>query len=623
MVKSPKARRKKKNIRRSFYKGQSELSAGLIKFHNKIIKTVFEGFNKSAMEIVSEMIDETFENVYYASLESSYIFSFNILFKNSYEKIMENYKKVAETFLASNDAFEVSINRDIFNGISEIFHTRLNEYEELTKNTPNDFEIPSIPKEAFGLFLSKTETLVRVEFPRLLEYVYGLSLKKRWDISVDSENEILADIKKTAFSYFIPYLYSYYTEGVQEAVYNIDCLSYKSSLSSKLERIKDEYEILSSVIKIQIPKLEDTQTDDVIVQDILYLIRETYQYLGKCIEKLELLYIKSSSSDEMKLNSVQEFEQSILNAVNGLNFENKNDFYSKYDILCKEFKDTFLLSIMRVLKIVQSRIENDDLEDIREDILEEDKVLSDISNSYLKKIIQYTDENYASLKRYEEINIIDGIRETIDIKIQSIEENMSFYAEGLNSKDLEGDALTIEFISEKDYDLIFKYWIEEYSDTLNCTYRDINDVTEFFRFNVKKLSEHTVLQYTRKLKSLREELEKASNNYKRETLLFEISTFEEILNHSISKLKETQSYEIINYCKYIEDIYAQIIDELSRYNIIQINPSEKSLFNAKEHEILMAKEEEGYAKGEIIKVLNKGYKKDTTVLLRANVIAAK
>ena len=73
----------------------------------------------------------------------------------------------------------------------------------------------------------------------------------------------------------------------------------------------------------------------------------------------------------------------------------------------------------------------------------------------------------------------------------------------------------------------------------------------------------------------------------------------------------------------MENKYDEIIKKLEEYEIYIINPKIKEIFNAREHEILMAKEEEGFEKGEIIKVLNKGYKTKEDIILRANVVCSK
>jgi len=47
------------------------------------------------------------------------------------------------------------------------------------------------------------------------------------------------------------------------------------------------------------------------------------------------------------------------------------------------------------------------------------------------------------------------------------------------------------------------------------------------------------------------------------------------------------------------------------------------MFNPKEHEVLMAESNADFKKGEIVKVMNSGYRRKDLILLRANVIAAR
>ena len=47
------------------------------------------------------------------------------------------------------------------------------------------------------------------------------------------------------------------------------------------------------------------------------------------------------------------------------------------------------------------------------------------------------------------------------------------------------------------------------------------------------------------------------------------------------------------------------------------------MFNGREHEVLMAEVKEGFKKGEIIKTLNKGYRFNDQIILKANVVACK
>ncbi|MCL2753821.1 MAG: nucleotide exchange factor GrpE, partial [Defluviitaleaceae bacterium] len=60
-----------------------------------------------------------------------------------------------------------------------------------------------------------------------------------------------------------------------------------------------------------------------------------------------------------------------------------------------------------------------------------------------------------------------------------------------------------------------------------------------------------------------------------------------------------------------------------KFGIEKISPKTHEQFNAKEHEVLMAEQKEGFTKGEIIKTINSGYRYNDTIIVRANVIAAR
>ena len=61
---------------------------------------------------------------------------------------------------------------------------------------------------------------------------------------------------------------------------------------------------------------------------------------------------------------------------------------------------------------------------------------------------------------------------------------------------------------------------------------------------------------------------------------------------------------------------------LSRNGVEIIAPEPHDAFDGKAHEVMMAEPHEGFRKGEIVKVMNSGYRQDGVVLMRANVIAA-
>jgi molecular chaperone GrpE (heat shock protein) len=120
----------------------------------------------------------------------------------------------------------------------------------------------------------------------------------------------------------------------------------------------------------------------------------------------------------------------------------------------------------------------------------------------------------------------------------------------------------------------------------------------------------------------RAKIDKAIQNFKKETLLYEVNTFEEILTYSVSRLRDSALSGVPRAVELLDGVAAALEMMLKKNYIIPIRPVPHDIFNAREHEVLMAEKQDGFNKGEIIKLLNSGYKHKDTVILRANVIAA-
>jgi molecular chaperone GrpE (heat shock protein) len=120
-----------------------------------------------------------------------------------------------------------------------------------------------------------------------------------------------------------------------------------------------------------------------------------------------------------------------------------------------------------------------------------------------------------------------------------------------------------------------------------------------------------------------EKAEKLSFRFKKEVLLYEVCTYEEILTHSALRLKASPWPAMAAATVDLFAAYDRLQTILGINHIMAIHPAPHEPFNAFEHEVLMAEKQEGFATGEIIKVLNTGYKQGDKVILRANVIAAR
>jgi molecular chaperone GrpE (heat shock protein) len=88
-------------------------------------------------------------------------------------------------------------------------------------------------------------------------------------------------------------------------------------------------------------------------------------------------------------------------------------------------------------------------------------------------------------------------------------------------------------------------------------------------------------------------------------------------------LRESDDEGTGRFTEAADKAWGGIAKVLRAHNIGLIKPKPKDMFDAKEHEVLTAEKHEGYKKGEIIKLINSGYRQNGEVLLRANVVAAR
>ena len=174
-------------------------------------------------------------------------------------------------------------------------------------------------------------------------------------------------------------------------------------------------------------------------------------------------------------------------------------------------------------------------------------------------------------------------------------------------------------------------------------YKNINDTLKDFKnieldydfdniyvtlkeqFNLEKIQQFiNINSFLSKIEKTFKPYIKKLDDFIKNTILFEISTFQEIIYYSVVRLRESDDEKILDFTKYIDNIEVEIEKCLINNNILPIKPNPHDMFNAKEHEVLLAEKNEDFVKGQIIKVINYGYKKkDEGVIKRATIIAAK
>ena len=372
--------------------------------------------------------------------------------------------------------------------------------------------------------------------------------------------------------------YALYADAQERCYVRLNDLSQRDMVKLYLQFMEEELEILANIVKIQIQALEQCEETDEL-NKFLYVLREAYQRFGAATVQL---YEVFHHMDEIALEGIEEFES-------------------------EEMKS-------EIFQIAQS---------IFDEILEQEKTQQVIQTNNLRQLLSnktmLADEMVRvfinmlkdwPISEGEAQDILQGIKESVEIKIEGLQESIKQVSEECNNvvDDLVISAQTRLSSEEEGFakEELWQLWLQFPEDFIAAC----DDLPTFL--NRRNLQE-------KRVSNCQNNLEKKLLKFMKESALYEISTFEEILFYSVPRIKEAEpdAATLANYTlKSLECL-------LKSNGIDVIRPESHETFNSKEHEVLMAESNPDFKKGEIIKIMNSGYKQGDTVLLRANVIAAR
>jgi len=291
-----------------------------------------------------------------------------------------------------------------------------------------------------------------------------------------------------------------------------------------------------------------------------------------------------------------------------------------------------LLSVTNVKSLVAKQVE-DTLKQSPHDIdvkktgyqikktVAENILLTDELSDIFKKIPEYRAAGGESGGTGEDAEIMDGICETINIKLESLTENKNEYRLAMDRL-AEGYARDFPSMDADDIKAVAGEIFARLADAADGgpglsagSFYDLIAATEAYGAFKEKVCKY--------MERMRETCLKRDYTFKRDCLLYEISTYGEIMNYSVSRLKESAAERAGGFTAVCESVLDEISVQIQKNNITAINPAPYEMFNGKEHEVLLAEEHEHFAKGSIIKVINPGYRYGDMILARATVIAAK
>jgi molecular chaperone GrpE (heat shock protein) len=257
--------------------------------------------------------------------------------------------------------------------------------------------------------------------------------------------------------------------------------------------------------------------------------------------------------------------------------------------------------------------------------IQSEKDMSEEIVAVFTRQLSFYRERCAQMEKLPENDIMKGINETLMIKAESLAENTAAFAErarllaeraaSLSAAPSAEEAQALEREALVQFLRLFTP-VPESKEALSATF-------EMMHRNCASVLEGFAERLAAEMARHRAALDKAVASFRKDVLLFEVSTYEEIVQYSVSRLRSSASELVSDFAGGMDDGILAIERALSRRGIKSIKPSPHDMFNGREHEVLMAEKSEGFGKGEIIKLMTSGYKQDASVLVRANVIAAR
>lgn len=505
-----------------------------------------------------------------------------------YTSILESYKVFLKQYKGANVILNDNIQKNL-GGIIAVLESQISFFDE---------------KDNFGInpILAEKKQIIANRLDIIYEKLNTIIKIKIEDLITDFIQNDDDQIKQVFLSYLTDEIGKCYEENLKACFYSINDNENRRIISYYNDILAEEREILSSIIKVQIKALEDLCENDEekdILNKLLKPIKEIYQFSNKEFDCLTE-NIKSINAS-ININIQKDTDDIFKIFEDILNVEHNETSVSKDKILnsLKHFINK------RLYFKYEETIQNLDI--LKKDIKNTNLLFESINNKFIE-LYKFIEQNLNKYNETEFKDILNGIFESINIKLENLKESGKEYI--LFCKNLEKDIQGV-----KDFDInSFDYNLNE---TFNYFIKQ--EFEQIIKYIDKNIFDKNFYKYT----NLIEKFNKNIYNFKKDVILFEITTFQEIINYSVVRLRESEKQEIIEFVLKIDQLIIDIQKILEINYIIMINPKPHTLFNVKEHEILIAEKSDEFKKGEIIKVLNCGYKILDEIIIRANVIAAK
>ena len=485
--------------------------------------------------------------------------------------LMETYREVVSLFASQYE----DAPPDLVGGLCDVLNSRLGQFDDLTLGGQGN---PIAGEKRVILEKALVHLCVQIE-----------------DVDKDSI------IPHQAWDGSVA-LHGIYLETLTRCQASIDDLYTRKTVSYYADLLESEWEVLGVIIQIQVQALEACHGNADEVHGILSKLREAYQQTGPIVSGLRKLMQSTTQATDVAV-SYEDFVDMISTGVTAYPDTEIND-------------QAFIAALLPEADALFEGLRGNHLELTSEiyEAIDNENALAKAVVSVFEKALEGL---VLSLPPSQETQIITGINETLEIKIDSLNENMQAFAQA--GQDLISSlAQSIPTLSLKDLDIAANQlkaaWLDNppSPETVEDFFADCIVLEAFATYSS---------QFVKLITDIKAKAEKSALRFKKETLLYEISTYEEILYYSVTRLRE--SPHVADAVQALDETFAALEALLIENNIEIIRPAPHDPFNGREHEVLTAEETEGFTKGEIVKTMTSGYKSGEQIILRANVVAAR
>lgn len=575
-----------------------------------------------------------------------------------FDNLMLYYNNTLKLFYDNEEKIKTGKAKEILEGICDVLSAQLRQFkesqladqtiaDEKSKINPIKAEKDNFLTEEKIDILNQLDDLEKQWASKKIKD-YIISFREYLNILTEDEEkeiELIENIYSALIKDLKESLYIGYVRKSEKGIKKLNDFHLRKAANFYYESIKQEKENIEAIIKIQVKALEEEmevenyeEEEEQIIQEILHTVREAYQHLGREIDELELFFKESEEDNKIVLFTSEEFEEYLNNQglksyINDIMVRKKLNLKVDEPDECLESFEVFNSNWEELKEeILKLYIEKINLDEFKEDINKKLQANIDLSTKVSRLfsdfITSYEKEKEKINEEAKYLAILDGIYETINIKIESINENIEAFAKTIEEVNSHiANETNLSYFEEE----FIKLNIEIYNIFINEAVKEYSIEEEGF-FNwaqeyLNKEYEEAFALFDNKVKNLLEklyqEVNRKINKFLKEYLLFEVSTYEEIVNYSVSRLREETDDFVTEYVANIDKLTLCLEDTLKEYEIEFVEPVPHDMFNGREHEVLMAEVKEGFKKGEIIKTLNKGYRFNDQIILKANVVACK